>query len=199
MTSLVLRNQKLSLKVHIVVVIVAIDYFTKWVEAKPMRTVDQYDVITFIKDLMCRFGIPQSITVDNGTVFDSVLVREFLGEYGVSLIHSTPYYAQFNGQVKAVNKQIKKGIQKAIENNPREWHNILLDVLWAYRTSKSSSTGTTPYTLVYGYDAVLPIEIGVNSLRVKNQNDLTGCQYQQAMNMELEDIDEQRIRALNSI
>ena len=75
----------------------AIDYFTKWVEAKPTRTIDQYDVITFIKDLMCRFGISQSITVDNGTVFDSVLVREFLGEYGVSLIHSTPYYAQSNG------------------------------------------------------------------------------------------------------
>ena len=72
-------------------------------------------------------------------------------------------------------------------------------MLWAYRTSKRSSTGTTPYALVYDHDAVLPIEIGVKSLRVKNQNDLTGCQYQQAMNMELEDIDEQRIRALNSI
>ena len=58
-----------------------------------MRTIEQYDVITFVKDLMCRFEIPQSITVDNGTVFDSTLVREFVGEYGVSLIHSSPYYA----------------------------------------------------------------------------------------------------------
>ena len=115
------------------------------------------------------------------------------------LIHSTPYNAQSNGQVEAVNKQLKKEIQNAIENNPRDWHNILLDVLWAYRTSKRSSTGTTPYTLVYGHDAVLPVKIGVKSLRMKNQNDLTGCQYQQAMNMELENIDEQRIRALNSI
>ena len=76
-----------------------------------------------------------------------------------------------------MNKQIKKGIQKAIENNPRDWHNILLDVLWAYKTSKRSSTGTTPYVLVYGHDAVLPIEIRVKSLRVKNQNNLTNCQY----------------------
>ena len=75
----------------------------------------------------------------------------------------------------------------------------MLDVLWAYRTSKRSSIGTTPYALVYGHDTVLLVEIEVKSLRVKNQNDLTGCQYQQAMNMELEDIDEQRIRALNSI
>ena len=67
-------------------------------------------MIWFIKDLICRFGIPQSITINNGTVFDSVLVREFVGEYGVSLIHSAPYYAQSNGQVEAVNKQIKKGI-----------------------------------------------------------------------------------------
>ena len=76
-----------------------------------------------------------------------------------------------------MNKQIKKGIQKAIENNPRDWHNILLDVLWAYRTSKRSNTGRTPYALVYGYDAILPVEISMKSLRVKNQNDLTGCQY----------------------
>ena len=58
-----------------------------------MKTIDQYDIISFIKDLMCRFGITQSITVDNGTVFDNTLLREFAGEYGVSLIHLISYYA----------------------------------------------------------------------------------------------------------
>ena len=75
-----------------------------------------------------------------------------------------------------MNKQIKTGIQKAIENNPQEWHNILLDVLWAYRTSKTSSKRTIPYALVYNHDAVLLVEIGVKSLRVKSQNDLTDYQ-----------------------
>ena len=58
---------------------------------------------------------------------------------------------------------LKKGIQRVVEDNPRDWHNLLLDVLWAYRTSPRSSTGVTPYALVYGHDAVLPVEINIKS------------------------------------
>ena len=75
----------------------------------------------------------------------------------------------------------------------------MLDVLWAYRTSPRSSTGVTPYALVYGHDAVLPVEINAKSLRVKCQDQLDLGQYHQSMCLELESIDEARILALNSI
>ena len=129
---------------HHCFILVATDYFTKWVEAKPNKAVDQTEVIGFIKDLIHRFGIPQTITVDNGTVFDGKMVKFFVAELGISLVNSTPYYAQANGQAESSNKSLKKGIQKVVEDNPRDWHNLLLDVLWAYRTSPRSSTGVTP-------------------------------------------------------
>ena len=79
------------------------------------------------------------------------------------------------------------------------WYEILQEVLWAYKTSKRTSTGTSPNTLTYGYDAVLAIEIKVNSLRVMKQNHLTMDAYQTAMALELEDIDEERVITLNNI
>lgn len=86
-----------------------------------------------------------------------------------------------------------------MEDNSRDWHNLLLDVLWAYRTSPRSSTKITPYALVYGHDAMLPLEINIKSLRVKCQDQLTSEQYHQSMFLEVENIDEARILALNSI
>ena len=74
-------------------VLVAADYFTKWVGAKPYKAVDQTKVIGFIRELIHRFGVFQTITVDNRTVFDEKMVRSFTAKFGISLINSTPYYA----------------------------------------------------------------------------------------------------------
>ena len=76
-------------------VIVATNYFTKWVEAKAYKDVTENDVIRFIKEMMIhRFGLPQSITVDNRMVFNGSRVLGFAQEYGIKILNSTPYYAQ---------------------------------------------------------------------------------------------------------
>ena len=123
------------------------------------------------------------------------MVKSFVVKFGISLVNSTPYYALANGQAESSYKSLKKGIQKVVEDNPWDWHNLLLDVLWAYRTSPRSSTGVTPYALVYGHDAVLPVEINVKSLRVRCQYQLDLGQYHQSMCLELESIDKARILA----
>ena len=64
--------------------------------------------------------------------------------------------------------------------NPTSWDDLLFEVLWAYRTSKRMSINTTPYSLVFGHDAVLPMEITVRSMRVTWQNELTHLDYQDA-------------------
>ena len=79
------------------------------------------------------------------------------------------------------------------------WHEILPEVLWAYRTSKRTSTRTSPYALTYVHEVVLPIEIKVGSLREIKQNQLTIDAYKTVMDLELEEIDEERVTALNNI
>ena len=111
----------------------------------------------------------------------------------------TPYYAQSNSQVEATNKVIKENIAKVVKNNPRMWYEILPEILWAYRTLKRTSTGTSLYALTYGHEAVSPIDIKIYSLRVMKQNNLTMDTYQTAMALELKDIDKERIKALNNI
>ena len=76
-----------------------------------------------------------------------------------------------------------------LEGNNRDWHKILSETLWAYRMSKRDSTRVSPYSLTYGQDAVLPMEVVIPSLRVSKQNDLNPQEYSKAMMMELEALD----------
>ena len=86
-----------------------------------------------------------------------------------------------------------------LENNPRDWHKILSETLWAYRTSKRYSTRVSPYSLTYGQDAVLPMEVVVPSLRVSRQNGINSQEYSEAMMIELEALDGKRLQALDHI
>ena len=86
-----------------------------------------------------------------------------------------------------------------LENNPRNWHIILSETLWAYRTSKRNSIGVSSYSLTYGHDAVLLMEVVVPSVRVSRQNDLNPQEYSEAMMMELKALDGKRLQALDHI
>jgi transposase InsO family protein len=127
------------------------DYFNKWVEAIPMKTVTSKDVINFIKEhVIHRFGIPQTITTDGGSVFISEEFRKFAADVGIKLIGSSPYYAQANGQAKASNQSLIKLIKRKIDEHPRRWHEVLSEALWAHHISCHGAMKTSPYHLVYG-------------------------------------------------
>jgi hypothetical protein len=86
-------------------------------------------------------------------------VREFADSYGIKLLNSSPYYAQANGQAESSNKTLVKLIKKKIEDNPRRWHEVLSEALWAHRISRRGATKVTPFELLYGQEAILPIEV----------------------------------------
>ena len=92
-------------------------------------------------------------------------VDTLLQRYDIQHHKSSTYRPQTNGAVKATNKNIKRILRKMIENS-RDWSEKLPFTLWAYRTSFRTSTGATPYSLIYGMEAVLPVEIEMGSLRV---------------------------------
>ncbi|XP_024196443.1 uncharacterized protein LOC112199695 [Rosa chinensis] len=145
------------------------------------------------------FGIPEVLVSDLGAAFMGGPVAELVNDFGIQFIHSTPYYAQSNGQAEASNRTIITLLKKMLVENPRQWHDTLYETLWAYRTSKRNPIATTPYALMFGHDAVLPLEINVHSLRVQEQHHLIGEDYVQAMWQEREDLSGQRLAALDNL
>ncbi|XP_058217951.1 uncharacterized protein LOC131328970 [Rhododendron vialii] len=179
-------------------ILVATDYFTKWAETVPLKSVDQQEVIKVIKErIIHRFGLPEHLVADRSTIFMGEQVVNFAAQQNIIMSNSTPYYAQGNGQAESTNRTLVNIIEKMVENNLRAWHELLSEALWAYRTSKKEATNMTPYMLVYGHDPVLPMEVAVKSARIAYQLGFTPADYSQAMLIELEDLDEVRLAALD--
>jgi transposase InsO family protein len=132
-------------------VLVATDYFTKWTKVIPLKNMMHKEVIHFILDhIINRFGIPQMLTMDQGSSFLSHQVREFAESLKIKLHSSSPYYADANGQVESSNKTLIKLIKKKIGDNLKRWHEVLSEVLWTHHISKHSATKVTTFELVYG-------------------------------------------------
>ena len=100
-----------------------------------------------------------------------------------------------NGAVEAANKNVKKIITKATETY-KDWHEKLPFALHAYRTRVRTSTGATPYSLVYGMEVVLPIEVEIPSLRVLREVELEEAEWAQARYEQLNLIEERRMKAI---
>ena len=107
--------------------------------------------------IIARFGVPQSIITDHGSHFHNQMMEELSTKLGFRHENSTPYYPQANGQVEAINK---------VGDHKSNWHLVLFSTLWAYRTSMKIATGFTPFQLVYGLEAVLPIQCQIPSLQL---------------------------------
>jgi transposase InsO family protein len=132
-------------------VLVATDYFTKWTKVVPLKNMTHKEVIEFITEhIIHRFDIPQTLTTDQGTSFISGQVRGFIESYKIRLLNSSPYYAQANGQAESSNKTLIKLINKKIGDNPRRWHEVLSEALWAHRIYRHGATKVTHFELVYG-------------------------------------------------
>ena len=101
--------------------LVAIDYFTKWVEAASYKSVTKKVVANFVRNnFICRFRVPESIITDNGANLHSYLMRDICEQFKITHRNSTSYRPQMNGVVEAANKNNKKILRKMI-NNHRGW------------------------------------------------------------------------------
>jgi transposase InsO family protein len=102
--------------------VVAVDYFTKWVEAKPLATITSARVQAFtFKTIICRFGIPAEIVTDNGTKFTGSQFRELLEGLQIRHHFSSVKHPQINGQAEAANKVILNGLKKRLEDAKGAW------------------------------------------------------------------------------
>ena len=110
--------------------LVAIDYFTKWVEAKALATITKAKVQNFVwKNIVCRFGIPRTIISDNGRQFDSRAFRSFCSNLGIKNKYSSPGHPQANEQTKVTNRSLLRLIKSRLVGAKGAWPEELPNVL----------------------------------------------------------------------
>ena len=132
-------------------ILLAMDYISKWVEAKPIRTNDASVVVKFLRShIFTRFGTPRALIMDGGTHFCNKLVDKVLQKYGVRHRYSLAYHPQANGQAEVSNREIKSIMEKIVNSSRKDWSKKIDDALWAYRTTFKTPLGMSPFRLVYG-------------------------------------------------
>lgn len=142
-------------------IVVLVDYFTKWVEAKPLQRIESKDIIQFLTDVFSRHGIPEILVTDNGPQFISKETKGFLDLYNVFIMPATTYHPATNGEVENRNKELGKYL-RLLSEREKEWDDLLPSALWALRTTKSEATGFSSFELLYGRRDKQPFELLVN-------------------------------------
>nr|CCI55289.1 PH01B001G05.12 [Phyllostachys edulis] len=155
---------------------VAIDTFTKWIEAEPMTRITTEATKRFMMRCgITRFGVPGRIIKDNGKQFSSAKFQEFCDELGTKLCYASVAHPQSNRAAECANDQIIQGIKTRffdqLVKRSGAWVQELPSVLWAVRMTASRATGETPFFLVFGAEAMLPPELKIRSTRVEAFHD----------------------------
>ena len=152
-------------------IIVATNYLTKWVEAKANPKNDARTTACFLYEyVFTRYGLPIEIISDRGTHFINEVIHYLLDEFMVRHRKSAPYHPQANGQAESKNKILKMVLTKIVSESKTDWELKLHFVVWAYRVAYKMTIGTTPFNMVYGLDAILPLEFLVPTLRVARRD-----------------------------
>jgi len=117
-------------------ILVAIDYFTKWIEAIPTKKADHKLVMKFLtKNMFSRFGCPHKLVTNNATTFREKELVEMCNSMGIKLVHSTSYYPQGNGLAESSNKSLIMIIKKPLEDNKNNCDSKLKYALWSNRVT----------------------------------------------------------------
>jgi hypothetical protein len=177
--------------------LVAVDKFTKWVEATPVTTQDSTAAINFIVSIVFCFGVPHRFITKNGTNFMSNELKNYCESMGIKLKFTSVAHPKTNGQVEKANGLICNGIKKRLlaplEKAKHAWVDELPSVLWSLRTTPNPATQETPFFLVHGAEAVLLVEITHEAPRIAAYDETISTE---ALQDDVDALDEARDVAL---
>jgi len=149
--------------------VVAIEYFTKWIEVDPVAHITTHKVQHFVwKNIVCRFGVPKRLVSDNGTQFASHQLGKLCTELGIKQVFVSIEHPQTNGLVESANRVLLRGLKRRLEKAKGTWAEEVLRIVWAYHTTLQSTTKETPFSLVYDSDEMIHVEIQESSPRFQN-------------------------------
>ncbi|GJR91643.1 reverse transcriptase domain-containing protein [Tanacetum coccineum] len=169
------------------------DYFTKWIEAKLVATITGAQVKKFVWDnVVCRFGLPGEIVSDNGKQFRDNPFKDWCEKLSIRQCFASVKHPQSNSLVERANRSLGEGIKARLGEKNKNWVEEISHVLWTHRTMIKSSNGETPFSLTYGVEAVILVEIGIPTLRT---TEVDMIKNNEALGINLDLLEERREQA----
>jgi len=125
-----------------VYIISAIDHFTKYAFAMPVRNHDATTVARFLVDkFFVQFGVPRQLLSDRSAEFEGKIMKELCEVMGIDKLRTTSYHASCNGSIKRFHRTLNSVLGKVVSDNHRDWDEHVSYALGAYRATKDSATG----------------------------------------------------------
>ncbi|XP_059158115.1 uncharacterized protein LOC131942318 [Physella acuta] len=163
-------------------ILTIVDLATRWPEAFPLKSTTSQDIVNVLLNLFSRIGFPETVISDRGPQFTSDLTRQFTDVLGINQVFTTPYHPQSNGICERLNGTIKTLLAKITTNDPDNWDKMLPCVLFAYREIPQSTTGFSPFELVYGAKPRGPMDILKQLLYRQDINNNIRTAYETVVN-----------------
>jgi hypothetical protein len=161
--------------------LVAVNKFTKWIEARPIAKIRSEEVVKFFTSIIHHFRVPNSIITDNGMQFTGNKFLRFCDDNHIRVDWATVAHPRTNGQVEHANGMVLQGLKPRIFNRLNKfggrWVSELPTVLWSLRMTPNRATGYTPFFMVYGSEAILPIDLDYEAPRVIAYKELEAKEY----------------------
>ncbi|KAG6623872.1 Integrase, catalytic core protein [Phytophthora cinnamomi] len=147
-------------------ILVFADYFTRWVEAFPVETLDTITFVNImIDEVLSRHGVPERLLSDRGSNFISELAKSFYETLGIKKLFGAAYHPQTQGLVERFNGTLIGMLRMFVSEAQSDWDLYLPRVLFAYRTSYHEAQGDSPFFSLYGQDPVLPLDLAFLNTR----------------------------------
>ena len=140
-------------------VLVTCDYATRYPEMIPLRSIDAEQITEELTKVFARVGVPREILTDQGSNFTSHLLVELYRLLHVHPIRTSPYHPQTDGLVERFSKTLKETLRKTVTDGGKDWDRMIPYLLFAYREVPQSSTGFSPFELLYGRDVRGPLDV----------------------------------------
>jgi hypothetical protein len=152
-------------------VAVVVEYFTKWIEVKSLTKVSSASIKKFFwQNIICHYGVPKHITVDNAKYFDNAMFKEFCHQIGMKVAFASVYHSQSNGAVEKANSLVFESIKKILEGEKKgKWLEVMPTTVWSHNTIVCRAMNFTPFRLMYDAEALLPEEIKHQSLHTTTE------------------------------
>ena len=136
------------------------DYFTMYMEAYAIPNMEAITVARkLVDEYFCRFSVPEQLHSDQGKQYESILLKEICDKLGILKTRTTPYHPQCDGLIERFNRTLIHMLSTTVKDHPFDWNDRLRKVCLAYNSTIQSTTGYTPYFLMFGREARLPVDI----------------------------------------